>query len=87
MAKFRVGDIVRVVTERHGKSQFGTVGVVFRLSTLNGTGALPVGVDFSSQLSFPSSLPRRNSYAERDLELDVDENSVFIEGDDDDDCI
>ena len=58
--KFKIGDTVRVVTERWGKNQFGMTGVVYGLELAGYSLPLPVKVKFDNET---------NAYDEYDLEI------------------
>lgn len=62
MAKFNVGDHVRVITKRFGDNQFHDIGVVDGVATDPG---LNFRVDFSSN---PDAHSPYNSYDAADLE-------------------
>lgn len=70
MTKFKVGNKVRVITDRHTKDQKGLVGVV---KTIGSGGYLPVQVTFQGKQDVGCRQnAHTNSYSEADLELVID---------------
>ncbi len=71
MTKFKAGDKVRVITDRHGKSQKGLVGVVQRPYTHSSD--YDVWVKFErQQMTGCLQIAHENCYADTALELVTD---------------
>jgi len=64
--QFKVGDIVRVATHRHGSYQYGDTGVI--IEARRNDPEWPYRVDFEGYTT-PTPTVSTNSYAERDLKL------------------